>query len=351
MARAVERTRARRGGANRIWWEALPQDELLDVRLCDLGLSVEGTALEARVERLHEELRLAGLVPRPYVWLASDFFTPDGLTGFAVPFYLAHRRLVRLEHAMMFEAEGATHADCMRLLRHEAGHAIDNAFRLRRRARFRRVFGPAGTPYDDVYTPDPRSRDFVLNLPQWYSQSHPVEDFAETFAVCLKPGSRWRSEYRDWPALEKLHYVDELLGDLRGVVPPVRTRRREETLPALKVTLREHYEEKRARYCMDLPSVHDSTLRKLFEGAHGSRHGTAAAFLRRSRTELRRRVCAMTDQHPYVIDQLLNELVPRCRQLGLQLSRSPRETFVDTAIVLTAATIHTVSGRSSTYSR
>jgi hypothetical protein len=33
------------------------------------------------------------------------------------------------------------------------------------------------------------ARDYVLNLDAWYAQSHPAEDFAETFAVWLKPGS------------------------------------------------------------------------------------------------------------------------------------------------------------------
>ena len=35
----------------------------------------------------------------------------------------------------------------MRILRHEAGHAIDTAYRLRRRARWREIFGPASLPY------------------------------------------------------------------------------------------------------------------------------------------------------------------------------------------------------------
>ncbi len=61
-------------------------------------------------------------------------------------------------------------------------------------------------PYPDYYQPKPSSRDFVLHLEMWYAQAHPLEDFAETFAVWLRPGSRWRTRYRDWPAIEKLHW-------------------------------------------------------------------------------------------------------------------------------------------------
>src|SRR4030095_4541535 len=76
------------------WWVDLPTEELLDVRLCDLDLSIAGTALEHRIDLLHRELARAGLVFRPYAWLSTDWFTPEGSTGFTVPFYLAHRRLV-----------------------------------------------------------------------------------------------------------------------------------------------------------------------------------------------------------------------------------------------------------------
>ena len=46
--------------------------------------------------------------------------------------------------------------------------------------------------------------DYVLHLGHWYAQSHPTEDFAETFAVWLQPRARWRRDYQGWPALTKL---------------------------------------------------------------------------------------------------------------------------------------------------
>jgi len=64
--------------------------------------------------------------------------------GIAVPFYLAHPRLERLERRMMRNVEGGSAESAMRILRHEAGHAIDTAYRLRRRKRWREVESPAG---------------------------------------------------------------------------------------------------------------------------------------------------------------------------------------------------------------
>ena len=60
----------------------------------------------------------------------------------------------------------------------------------------------------------------MRHLESGYAQSHPDEDFAETFAVWLDPASRWRERYAGWPALEKLLYVDEVMRQIGGRVPP-----------------------------------------------------------------------------------------------------------------------------------
>ena len=104
--------------------------QLLDLRLCDLPLRIKGTRLEQRIGKLYRELDTRGLAFRPHTWLSEEWFTPDGVGGFAIPFYLAHPRLMKLERKQMLEVEGASDAESMRILRHEAGHAIDNAYRL-----------------------------------------------------------------------------------------------------------------------------------------------------------------------------------------------------------------------------
>jgi hypothetical protein len=71
----------------------------------------------------------------------------------------------------------------MRILRHEAGHVMQHAYKLHRRRRWQELFGPSSKPYPKHYRPNGRSRRFVRHLRLWYAQSHPDEDFAETFAV------------------------------------------------------------------------------------------------------------------------------------------------------------------------
>ena len=102
-------------------------EELLEVRICDLGLHIAGTSLERNIERLWEELQMRRLRFRPHCWLSDEWFSPDGVPGIGIPFCLAHPRLARLERKQVLEVEGGTKDWCMRILRHEAGHAIDTA--------------------------------------------------------------------------------------------------------------------------------------------------------------------------------------------------------------------------------
>ena len=140
-------------------WPALPDEQLLDLRMCDLPLQIEGTVVETRIAELRQELPARGLAFPVHFYLSDEWFTPDGISAIAIPFYLAHPRLEKLEEAQMLEVEGGEHEWCMRILRHEAGHAIDNAYRLRRRAQRRALFGSPSEPYPDFYTPKPYSRE------------------------------------------------------------------------------------------------------------------------------------------------------------------------------------------------
>ena len=132
----------------------------------------------------------------------------------------------------------------MRILRHEAGHAIDNAFRLHFKRQWIRTFGSFTQKYPPSYKPKPNSRRYVLNLDAWYAQAHPAEDFAETFAVWLQPRSNWRRRYRGWPAVRKLEYVDDLVNESGRHATKNRVRKKVETRRRSHQAAR-HYDHKR----------------------------------------------------------------------------------------------------------
>ena len=184
-------------------WTELPDEQLLDFRMCDLPIQLPGSMMQARIAELQAELETRDLRVPIHYYLAEEWFTPDGATSMAVPFYLAHPRLEKLERAQMLEVEGGDYEWCMRILRHEAGHVVDNAFKLRLRRQRKLLFGSSAEPYPEFYTPKPYSKSFVMHIDPWYAQSHPDEDFAETFAVWLTPGAFWQERYVGWPAAKK----------------------------------------------------------------------------------------------------------------------------------------------------
>jgi hypothetical protein len=235
----------------------------------------------------------------------------------------------------------------MKILRHEAGHAIDNAYRLRTRRRRQQIFGPSYMEYPEYYTPKPYSKSFVLHLDSWYAQSHPDEDFAETFAVWLNPNSDWRRRYADWPALKKLEYMDGLLSDIGGKAMLVQTRRRVEPLHTLKKTLRAHYARKRRHYGIEHPHFYDRDLRRLFSNKpEHVGNMKAARFIARVRKDVRRMVAAWTGEYQYTIDQVLEDMIRRANEMNLRLVRDEESTKSDFLVMLTVQTMNYLhSGR------
>lgn len=328
-------------------WATRPDEDILDVRLCDLPIAIEGSWLEERIHDLYSELAARGLTFRPHFWLSAEWFTPDGVPGVAIPFYLAHPRLMRLEKSEMLEVEGGDVEWCMKILRHEAGHAFDNAYDLRRRRTRRRLFGSPNVEYPEFYFPKPYSKSFVLHLDSWYAQSHPDEDFAESFAVWLAPGSDWRARYEDWPALRKLEYVDRLMTEIAGLPPVNKSRRKVEPLKTLRSTLRVHYDKKREHYGVEYPDFTDKDLRRLFSDDEAyAGNMPAARFIQSIRRDARRLVSDWTGSYQYTIDQVIEDMITRCRELKLRLKFPEDRTRMDFTIVLTVQTMnHLHSGR------
>lgn len=336
--RELPNTRCR--SPQRFSWAELPQAELLDVRLCDLGLTIEGTWLEERIERLYGELAERGLCLRPHCWLSEEWFSPAGIAGVALPFYLAHPRLLRLERTQMREVDGGTMASCLRLLRHETGHAFQHAYGLARRPAWQKIFGRASAPYPTAYRPNPASKRYVQHLEGWYAQAHPDEDFAETFAVWLQPHGNWRKRYAGWPALKKLEYVDGLMRALADVTPPRQSRRTPYSLSATRTTLGDYYARKRAHHKTGSTTSYDRDLLSLFGRQHGVGGERAAAFLRRQRLTIRTMVTRWAADYQFTVDRVFKEMLARSHELGLVARGPDRRLTVEFAILLTVHSMH-----------
>ena len=294
--------------------------KILATRICDLALRPEGTLAEC-VEQVIGELREKGITFVPAYYLGEDdFWTADRAVSVNIPWYLANPTLWRLVNDHLFVY---TREEVLMYLRHEAGHAINYAYRLHAQPEWAEMFGPFKRPYRDSFRPDPSSRQFVRHIVshqygRTYAQKHPDEDFAETFAVWLTPRSGWRRRYRNWPALRKLQYLDKLMRRIRTVTPHIR--RGELCTPVEKMTmlLAEHYGQRAERYRAAAQGYVDDKLHEIFPPPRGRARAAAAELLQKHHAELVERVRRWSGLPEEEVRTLLSKLEDRAEALGLQ---------------------------------
>ena len=303
-------------------WSALSDEELLEKKISELGLKLLGTEIEPMIHELYEELSRKGLYFHPPCFVGDEWFCPVGIPAIFVPFFLTHERLRKLERKIILEVEGETKPWFMKLIRHEAAHAYSFAYRLNRKKKWQQNFGLSSTRETDTYRPRPYSRSYVLHLDDWYAQSHPDEDFAETFAVWLTPEFDWRERYKGWKALRKLEYVDELMSTLAGKPPLHQPKFRAGEYECLDVKLRSYYEQKRNLYEESYPDFYDKDLRRIFTGNPGETGcAKASRSLKTHRRQILNSVCIWTNEKKYTVNQLLMSLIARCDELNLHVKR------------------------------
>jgi hypothetical protein len=321
-------------------WETV-RFELLNRRVSDLGLRIEKSPIEPHIRRLHREMERKGFLFKPKVYLADGWGCPDRTPVIGIPFYLADARLIRLEDEQTGEVEDAK--AIMMLLRHEAGHAVNYAYRLWERSSWKEIFGPFTKPYKDVFRPDRFSRQFVKHIaaPPYgrnYAQKHPDEDFAETFAVWLTPRSDWRRRYRHWPVLRKLKYVDRLMRDIKRRKPENLKHRMDRPVEKMTISLAAHYGKQADVYRRAARGYVDDKLHEVFPESRAKELAPAGDLLRRRHAELKERIVRWAALDAEDVEILLRKLESRTDALRLRYPKSS-ERLKDRDVVALAVAL------------
>jgi Putative zinc-binding metallo-peptidase len=307
-------------------WETV-RLELLNTKISDLGLRLEGSPVERFTRRLLRELESRRIRFRPEFYLTDVWGCPDKVPVIGIPFYLADPRLIRLEEEQAGEVEDGR--EIMTFLRHEAGHAVNYAYRLWRKPGWRETFGAFSRPYPMTFRPDRVSRAFVRHLDtstygRMYAQRHPDEDFAETFAVWLTPRGGWRGRYRLWPALRKLKYVDALMKGIRDETPRGRLGSLSRPVATMNLRLIRYYGLRAERYRKVAQGYVDDRLRQVFPPVRGKAPAPAADFLREHRRDLLALVVRWAGLDEEEAGTILDKLEHRARALGFGFPRVRR---------------------------
>jgi hypothetical protein len=313
---------------------------LLSRRISQLGLRLEGSPVERYVHTLYRELERKRLKHfRPPCYLTDEWGCPSGEPIIGIPFYLADASLAQLEK----EIDDLEDGRAIRMyLRHEAGHAFNYAYQLYRTPEWRALFGPFNRPYRDSYRPVPFDRNFVRHIEGWYAQKHPDDDFAETFAVWLTPGSAWRRRYRDWPALRKLRYMERTVRAVRDVEPPVNLATTDITVEQMHMTVEDFF-----RATQDQPASVDVALENdlpdLFirKGRRRTGMRPAGEMVRGVRLELIGRVEYWTGVRRSVVRSLVDSIAEVAERLQLQVdTRSEARTLLELTVYATTLSMN-----------
>jgi pimeloyl-CoA synthetase len=327
-------------------FEKAPPDiqEILTKPIRELGLKLEGSPLERFVQQLYRELDRKGLKKfRPLCYLTDEWGCPSGEPVIGIPFYLADPKLARLEKEMN-DLEDSR--QIMMYLRHEAGHAINYAYALYKTPEWKEMFGPFRRPYRDQYRPVPFSRQFVRHMEGWYAQKHPDEDFAETFAVWLTPRSRWRERYKNWPAMQKLRYVDRMARRVGNVDPVHPQGDTDITVEEMESTVAEFYESVLSQQPSPGDLALDIDLEDIFNVSKRKRKGVRPAvdLLRENHQSLVNKLTYWTGVQRPLVRKLVESVETRVAELGLKAETSrEREYLTEITVYATALAMNYVA--------
>jgi hypothetical protein len=303
--------------------DQMSREEILDLRLNQIRFDSKDGQATKLINKLYSEIKMKGLNFRPHIWISDDWFCPDDVPGFALPFYLFHPKLRALEKEFTGELEGSTEREMMKLLRHETGHALENAFKLKENIKRTQVFGDSSSPYPYEYAPKLYSKKFVRHLGDGYAQAHPDEDFAETFAVWLTPQSKWRQKYLGWNALYKLQSLHQMMKELKGKKALVKNSVEIDSFKDLNIKLKTYFKKRSKRNKLYSHGVFHHELPRLFERKE-KESASAVQFLRSERKEIVRSVAKRTNLPQYKINILYKEITKICfMEKGLRLKQNP----------------------------
>jgi hypothetical protein len=321
-------------------------DPVLSTRICDLGLTIEGSPVEKLVQQLYRELEQKKIMRfRPAFYLTDEWGCPSDEPIIGIPFYLARPDLAQIERE---KNDLEDNREIMMYLRHEAGHAFNYAYKLHRTPEWKQIFGPYRRPYRENYRPVLFSKDYVRYLPGWYAQKHPDEDFAETFAVWMTPRSNWRKRYRGWGAMAKLRYMERIARDL-GNIDPLRKRGTPDiTVADMETTVGEFYRHTTEQIPL-LEVALESDLAAILSASKTRKSSEPAGpFLHKHRKNLVDHIARWTSMQRPQIRKLMESIEKRTTELGLRVDIKKEAEYLSelTVFVTTLVMNHLARGRS-----
>lgn len=307
---------------NESMFDHLTDKQLLEMKISSLDLRLD-SKYKREIKKLNTLLTKKKIFWKPHTWLSNEWFSPDGVAGMAIPFVLCDPRLIELEKKFIGHCEGEDSNEFFKLLCHETGHAIDNAYRLRKKKFRQALFGKTSKTYPRYYKPNPNSTDFVFYLEDHYAQAHPDEDWAETFAVWLTSKS-WRKDYQGTKALLKLLYIDKIMEQIKEDPFYKNSSKTVENYKKDHRTLKTYFQVKRKCLRLERELFSKHIIECGFSATSGRR--AAVQFIQRKEKKLIDSLHQTTGVDKWSLRRCLRDVTEVCKQNGYKLKLDEKQT-------------------------
>jgi len=180
----------------------------------------------------------------------------------------------------------------------------------------------------------------------WYAQKHPDEDFAETFAVWLTPRSRWRERYKNWPAMQKLRYVDRMAHRVADMDPVRKQGDTDITVEEMETTVAEFYERAMSEQPSSGDLALDTDLEDIFNVSPRKRKGVRPAedLLRENRQSLVQKLTYWSGVQRPLVKKLVESIENRVAELQLKAEiQREKEYLTEITVYATALAMNYVA--------
>ena len=214
------------------------------------------------------------------------------------------------------DVEGGTGSECMRILRHEAGHVMQHSYQLNRRRRWQKLFGRSSNRYPNPSRPNPAAKASSSICGCGTRKAIPMKIRRNVRGVAAAPVELAKALCRLAGAEEagiRRRADDEIAGQTRcssagsRSIPSSASPRRSASTTEKAGALRRRS-----------PTTYDRDLQRLFSGDPQHRHSQPASTFLANRAKIRQLVSKWTGEYQLTLDAVLDDMITRCRELNLR---------------------------------
>jgi len=163
----------------------------------------------------------------------------------------------------------------------------------------------------------------------------------------VTPRSPWRRQYKGWPAMNKLRYIERVARAVSDVEPIVNTGEVDITPEDMKVTVEQFYQQAASERQARIDIALDAHLGKIFAPRRRRESRPAADIVNKYRSELVDNITYWTGVRRPIVRGLIESIARTCERMKLwgEVGEEARYNVEVTTLATTLAMNYLLRGR------